>query len=152
MCCCAGRCARPVADCWVYGDLIAPHKRHVAAVGFDRDDMTLSPITYDEMRPGCYDITERINDMNANGVLETTDLVSSGGVNGYASGVQSTIGITPTEPAVWFGYIECGETLLPSEGAAPAALRARRFVEKPPLARFCSSERLVLFRYGRRYP
>ena len=32
-----------------------PHKRHVAAVGFDRDDMTLSPITYDEMRPGCYD-------------------------------------------------------------------------------------------------
>ena len=23
--------------------------------GFDRDDMTMSPITYDEMRPGCYE-------------------------------------------------------------------------------------------------
>jgi predicted TIM-barrel fold metal-dependent hydrolase len=58
----------PVADCWVYGDLIAPHKRHVAAVGFDRDDMTLSPITYDEMRPGCYDPVARVADMEMNHV------------------------------------------------------------------------------------
>ena len=45
----------PKADCWVYEDLVYINKRHVAAVGFDRDDMTMSPITYDEMRPGCYD-------------------------------------------------------------------------------------------------
>ena len=45
----------PQADCWVYEDLVYIHKRHVAAVGFDRDDMTMSPITYDEMRPGCYE-------------------------------------------------------------------------------------------------
>ena len=38
-------------DIWFYEDGMYPHKRHVAAVGFDRDDMTLSPITYDEMRP-----------------------------------------------------------------------------------------------------
>ncbi len=43
------------ADCWVYEDLVYIHKRHVAAVGFTRDEMTLTPITYDEMRPGCYD-------------------------------------------------------------------------------------------------
>ena len=42
----------PQADCWVYEDLVYINKRHVAAVGFDRDDMTMSPITYDEMRPG----------------------------------------------------------------------------------------------------
>ena len=24
----------PQADCWVYEDLVVPHKRHVAAVGF----------------------------------------------------------------------------------------------------------------------
>ena len=42
-----------------------PHKRHVAAVGFDRDDMTLSPITYDEMRPGCYEPKARVDDMDA---------------------------------------------------------------------------------------
>jgi hypothetical protein len=37
----------PQADCWVYEDLVYINKRHVAAVGFDRDDMTASPITYD---------------------------------------------------------------------------------------------------------
>lgn len=58
----------PAADCWVYEDLVAPHKRHVAAVGFPRDEMSLSPITYDEMRPGCYDPAERVADMLANHV------------------------------------------------------------------------------------
>ncbi|MBM3663214.1 MAG: amidohydrolase [Actinobacteria bacterium] len=58
----------PAADCWIYEDLVVPHKRHVAAVGFDRDDMTLSPITYDEMRPGCYDPAARVSDMLANHV------------------------------------------------------------------------------------
>ena len=45
-----------------------PHKRHVAAVGFDRDEMTLSPITYDEMRPGCYEPKARLADMDVNHV------------------------------------------------------------------------------------
>jgi predicted TIM-barrel fold metal-dependent hydrolase len=58
----------PKADCWIYEDLVAPHKRHVAAVGFDRDDMTASPITYDEMRPGCYDPKARLEDMTIDGV------------------------------------------------------------------------------------
>jgi len=58
----------PKADCWLYEDLIAPHKRHVAAVGFDRDEMTASPITYDEMRPGCYDPKARLDDMTLDGV------------------------------------------------------------------------------------
>jgi predicted TIM-barrel fold metal-dependent hydrolase len=58
----------PKADCWIYGKLIAPHKRHVAAVGFDREEMTASPITYDEMRPGCYDPRARVEDMEVDGV------------------------------------------------------------------------------------
>jgi predicted TIM-barrel fold metal-dependent hydrolase len=58
----------PQADCWVYEDLVYINKRHVAAVGFDRDDMTMSPITYDEMRPGCYDPKARLEDMDVNHV------------------------------------------------------------------------------------
>ena len=58
----------PQADCWVYEDLVYIHKRHVAAVGFDRDDMTMSPITYDEMRPGCYEPKARVEDMEMNHV------------------------------------------------------------------------------------
>ena len=58
----------PKADCWVYEDLVYIHKRHVAAVGFAREDMTMTPITYDEMRPGCYDPKARIEDNELNWV------------------------------------------------------------------------------------
>jgi predicted TIM-barrel fold metal-dependent hydrolase len=60
--------SQPKADTWFYEDLVQPHKRHVAAVGFERDDMTLSPITYDEMRPGCYEPKARLEDMDADHV------------------------------------------------------------------------------------
>tara|TARA_B100000929_G_scaffold116561_2_gene92428 strand:+ start:1531 stop:2589 length:1059 start_codon:yes stop_codon:yes gene_type:complete len=58
----------PWCDVWFYEDLVHPNKRHVAAVGFERDEMTLSPITYEEMRPGCYDPGARVEDMAANHV------------------------------------------------------------------------------------
>ena len=58
----------PWCDVWFYEDLIYPNKRHVAAVGFDRDDMTMAPITFDEMRPGCYEPVARVADMAANHV------------------------------------------------------------------------------------
>jgi mannose-1-phosphate guanylyltransferase len=48
------------------------------------------------------------------------------------AGYIATIGITPTEPAVGFGYVHCGESLdIPG---APKALRVESFVEKPDLA------------------
>jgi len=56
----------PPADVWFFEDLIYVHKRHVAAAGFSRDEMTMSPITYDEMRDGCYDPKARVEDMRIN--------------------------------------------------------------------------------------
>jgi predicted TIM-barrel fold metal-dependent hydrolase len=56
------------ADCWVYEDLVYIHKRHVAAVGYSRDEMTMTPMTYEEMRPGCYEPKARIDDMEVNHV------------------------------------------------------------------------------------
>jgi predicted TIM-barrel fold metal-dependent hydrolase len=56
------------ADCWVFEDLVYIHKRHVAAIGFPREEMTLTPMTYDEMRPGCYDPRARVADMELNWV------------------------------------------------------------------------------------
>ena len=49
-------------------------------------------------------------------------------------GCLVTFGIAPTHPETGFGYIECGELLAASDGEAPAAFLARRFIEKPPLA------------------
>ena len=48
------------------------------------------------------------------------------------AGYIATIGITPTEPAIGFGYIHCGEPLV-IEGA-PHAVAVQSFVEKPDLA------------------
>jgi predicted TIM-barrel fold metal-dependent hydrolase len=58
----------PPADCWIFEDLVYIHKRHVAAVGYSRDEMTMTPMTYDEMRPGCYEPKARVEDMLANHV------------------------------------------------------------------------------------
>ncbi|WP_237657130.1 mannose-1-phosphate guanylyltransferase [Agreia sp. COWG] len=52
-------------------------------------------------------------------------------VNAADAGYIVTIGITPTEPSVGFGYIRSGAALhLPG---APTAMVAERFVEKPDL-------------------
>jgi len=48
------------------------------------------------------------------------------------AGYIVTIGIRPTEPAIGFGYIKCGQPLT-VEGA-PSALAVTSFVEKPNLA------------------
>jgi mannose-1-phosphate guanylyltransferase len=48
------------------------------------------------------------------------------------AGYIATIGITPTEPAIGFGYIHCGEPL--SITGAPSAVAVDSFVEKPNLA------------------
>jgi predicted TIM-barrel fold metal-dependent hydrolase len=58
----------PQADCWIYEDLVYINKRHVAAVGYERDEMEMVPITYDEMRPGCWDPKARLADMDVNHV------------------------------------------------------------------------------------
>jgi mannose-1-phosphate guanylyltransferase len=54
------------------------------------------------------------------------------GVAAARAGFIATIGITPTEPAVGFGYIHCAGPLT-IEGA-PHAVAVESFVEKPDLA------------------
>lgn len=53
-----------VADLWVYDDQLFPHKRPTAAAGLPPEEITLHSITYEEMRPGCYDPVERLADMD----------------------------------------------------------------------------------------
>jgi predicted TIM-barrel fold metal-dependent hydrolase len=55
-------------DWWFYEDLRRPLTRLDTAVGYDRADVTLKGITYDDMRPGSYSVPERLADMDANGV------------------------------------------------------------------------------------
>jgi hypothetical protein len=54
------------ADFWLYEDLKVPLRRIIAAVGFPQEERTLIPVTYEEMRKGCWDQTARLEDMDVN--------------------------------------------------------------------------------------
>ena len=56
----------PMCDWWLYEDLVYPLTRLSAAVGFDRDEVKVTAITFDGMRPGCFDPKARLADMDAN--------------------------------------------------------------------------------------
>jgi predicted TIM-barrel fold metal-dependent hydrolase len=56
----------PLADWWIWEDTAVPQTRLSAAVGVPREEVTVTPITYEDMRPGCYDQKARLEDMDAN--------------------------------------------------------------------------------------
>jgi predicted TIM-barrel fold metal-dependent hydrolase len=58
----------PLADMWVYEDLVVPLRKNIASAGFPREEMSLTALTYDEIRPGCFDPVERLKDMDVNWV------------------------------------------------------------------------------------
>jgi predicted TIM-barrel fold metal-dependent hydrolase len=58
----------PPCDWWFYEDLRRPLSRLDAAVGFPRDEVKVTSITYDEMRPGAFRVQDRLEDMDINWV------------------------------------------------------------------------------------
>ena len=56
----------PDADWWFYEDLRRPLLRLDAAVGYDRDEVDLRAVTYEQMRPGAFQVGPRLEDMEAN--------------------------------------------------------------------------------------
>ena len=53
---------------WFYEDHRYSIKRPIAASGFPPEEVTMRGVTYDEMRPGCYKVADRLADMDINGV------------------------------------------------------------------------------------
>ena len=53
---------------WFYEDRQTSIKRYIAAAGVPAEEVTLTGITYEDMRPGCFRPADRIADMTANGV------------------------------------------------------------------------------------
>ena len=56
------------ADVWYDEERREPIMMIGAAVGFSHDDVALRPITFDEMRPGCYEPAARLADMDTGGI------------------------------------------------------------------------------------
>ena len=57
-------------DQWVFqGEKTSTSFGMSATVGWPSEEWGFNPGTYTELRPGCFDVHERVRDMNANGVL-----------------------------------------------------------------------------------
>jgi predicted TIM-barrel fold metal-dependent hydrolase len=56
-------------DYWVYEDARIPNVGLNAVAGRPPEEYGIEPTSFEEMRRGCYDVHERVRDMNANGVL-----------------------------------------------------------------------------------
>jgi predicted TIM-barrel fold metal-dependent hydrolase len=54
---------------WVYEDQEIPNIGLNAVAGRPPEEYGVDPTSFEEMRPGCYDIDERVRDMDVNGVL-----------------------------------------------------------------------------------
>ena len=53
---------------WRYEDTLTSLKRHIAASGFRPEEVTLTGTAFDEIRPGCWKVPDRIADMDVNHV------------------------------------------------------------------------------------
>jgi predicted TIM-barrel fold metal-dependent hydrolase len=56
-------------DLWMFEGEFAPNMGLNAVAGCPPDEYGLDPTEYQQMRPGCYDINERVRDMSAGGLL-----------------------------------------------------------------------------------
>ena len=54
-------------DVWVFGDTVIPNVGLNAVAGRPKEEYGVDPTSWDEMRPGCFDVHERVKDMNASG-------------------------------------------------------------------------------------
>ena len=57
------------SDAWLFQGKELPNIGLNAVVGRPPEEYGLEPTSFDEMREGCWDVHQRIRDMNANGVL-----------------------------------------------------------------------------------
>ncbi|HEY2300654.1 MAG TPA: amidohydrolase family protein [Acidimicrobiales bacterium] len=58
-----------------------------AVVGRPKEEWTLEPTRFDQVRPGCYDIHERIKDMDINGIWASVNFPSQ--ITGFCGSVYS---------------------------------------------------------------
>ncbi|MET0146518.1 MAG: amidohydrolase family protein [Ilumatobacteraceae bacterium] len=69
-------------DQWVFQGEVMGTVGLGATASWPKSEWSFDPVGLAEMRPGCYDIHERIRDMNANGVLASVNFPTAAGFAG----------------------------------------------------------------------
>ncbi|MCU1388590.1 MAG: amidohydrolase [Ilumatobacteraceae bacterium] len=70
------------SDVWVFSGQEIPNIGLNAVAGRPREEYGIEPTAFDEMRPGCWNIDERIKDMNGGGLLGSMCFPSFPGFSG----------------------------------------------------------------------
>jgi predicted TIM-barrel fold metal-dependent hydrolase len=70
------------ADVWVFNGQTIPNVGLNAVAGRPKEEYGIEPTAFDEMRPGCWDVDERVKDMDAGGVLGSMCFPSFPGFSG----------------------------------------------------------------------
>jgi predicted TIM-barrel fold metal-dependent hydrolase len=63
-------------DVWKFRDTVIPNAALNAVAGRPKEEYGMEPQGLDEIRPGCYDVHERVKDMNAGGMLASMNFSS----------------------------------------------------------------------------
>jgi predicted TIM-barrel fold metal-dependent hydrolase len=64
------------SDVWTFGEVVIENPALNAVAGRPKEEYGLEPQSLEEIRPGCYDVHERVKDMNAGGVLASMNFPS----------------------------------------------------------------------------
>ncbi|MCU1430723.1 MAG: amidohydrolase [Actinomycetia bacterium] len=64
------------SDVWLFNGHEVENIGLNAVAGRPKEEYGVEPTAFDEMRPGCYDVAERVKDMSAGGVLATMNFPS----------------------------------------------------------------------------
>ncbi|MCU1452284.1 MAG: amidohydrolase 2 [Acidimicrobiales bacterium] len=80
-------------DVWTFNDSIIPNIGLNAVAGRPKEEYGIEPTSFEEMRPGCFDIGERVKDMNAGGVLGSMCFPSFPSFSGRVFGASPDKGL-----------------------------------------------------------
>lgn len=69
---------------WVFEGIVIGSVGLNAVAGWPKEEWSLDPVGMAEMRPGCYDVHQRVRDMDAAGILMSMCFPTMGGFNGRA--------------------------------------------------------------------
>ena len=64
------------SDVWTFGQVVMETAALNAVAGRPKEEYGMEPQSLDEVRPGCYDVHERVKDMDAGGVLASMNFPS----------------------------------------------------------------------------
>ena len=126
---------------WWYGEVKGRNLGLNAVAGKPPEYFNVDPLSYDDMRPGCYDVDERVRDMSAGGVLAGLNFPNWPGFTGQVlnSGPDPEVNLVMVKAYndwhvdEWCGahpgrFIPCG--VLPYFDIAESAKEIRRLADK----------------------